>query len=124
MYPWVGLLGDDRKADKALSVLDRCRIRCGRVTSVHNGQLTVRYRPLVWDGRILALGEPVDEVVEAPLAGHGGIAVGDWVSLHWQWVCDRLTGRQLRALRGYTMRHLDLVNHRVAHSGPALALGG
>jgi Family of unknown function (DUF6390) len=124
VYPWVGLLGDDRKADKALIVLDKCRIRWGRVTSVHNGQLTVRCRPLVWDGRILALGDPVDEVVEAPLVRPGGINVGDWVSMHWHWVCDRLTGRQLRALRGYTMRHLDLVNHRVGHSGPALALGG
>jgi hypothetical protein len=28
----------------------------------------------------------------------------------------------LRALRGYTMRHLDLVNHRVERSGPATAL--
>jgi hypothetical protein len=50
-------------------------------------------------------------------------AVGDWVSLHWHWVCDRLSGRQVRALRGYTLRHLDLVNHRVEHSGPVTALG-
>ena len=32
---------------------------------------------------------------------------GDWVSLHWEWVCDRLTDASLRALRHYTRRHLD-----------------
>ena len=31
---------------------------------------------------------------------------GDWVSLHWDWICDRLSQRQLRALRGFTPRHL------------------
>jgi hypothetical protein len=121
VYPWVGLLGDDRKADKALTVLDRCRIRWGRITALREGEATVEYRPLEWDGRYLSLGGPATETAHtAPLPG---LAVGDWVSLHWHWVCDRLTPRQLRALRGYTMRHLDLVNHRVAHPGAALALG-
>ena len=48
---------------------------------------------------------------------------GDTVSLHWDWVCDKLTDRQLRALRTYTMRHLDMVNHRVEHPGPLAVLG-
>ena len=30
VYPWTGLLGDDRKAKHALMVLDRCRIRWAR----------------------------------------------------------------------------------------------
>jgi hypothetical protein len=38
------------------------------------------------------------------------------------WVCDRLTDRQLRALRAYSARHLDMVNHRVEHPGPVAAL--
>jgi hypothetical protein len=124
VYPWVGLLGDDRKADKALTVLDKCRIRWGRVTAVHGDRVEVRSRPLLWDGRHLALGEPVTEVAESSVASAAEMAVGDWVSLHWHWVCDRLSDRQVRALRSYTMRHLDLVNHRVGHSGPVAALGG
>jgi hypothetical protein len=47
---------------------------------------------------------------------------GDWVSLHWHWVCDRLTRRQLAALRHYTLRQLAITNHKVAHPGPAAAL--
>ncbi len=38
IYPWVGLLGDDRRAAQALTVLDRCRIRWGKVLSLHGDQ--------------------------------------------------------------------------------------
>jgi len=120
VYPWVGLLGDDRKAGHALTVLDRCRIRWGQVSAVHHGQVMVRSRPLLWDGRTLSLGEPQPET--ADIAVETKLAVGDWVSLHWNWVCDRLTGAQLRAPRAYSRRHLDMVNHGVEHSGPAAAL--
>jgi hypothetical protein len=122
VYPWVGLLGDDRKADRALTVLDRCRIRWGQVTAVEGDQVVVTSRPLRWDGRQLSLGDPAPETAQSSVVGTAGLAIGDWVSLHWDWVCDRLTERQLRAMRGYTMRHLDLVNHRVERSGPAVAL--
>lgn len=110
VYPWVGLLGDDRKADRALAVLDRCRIRWGEVTAVGYGQVTVRYRPLRWDGRHLWLGEPTAETARCSPETAAELRVGSLVSLHWDWVCDRLTARQARALRGYTVRHLDLVN--------------
>ena len=49
---------------------------------------------------------------------------GDWVSLHWQWVCDRLTVTQLVALRHYSAYHLGLVNQRLGGragtSGPRI----
>jgi hypothetical protein len=50
------------------------------------------------------------------------LAVGDWVSMHWEWVCDRLDARQLAALKHYTSLHLQMVNGGVEHSGAALAL--
>ena len=126
VYPWTGLLGDDRKAKHALMVLDRCRIRWGKVTAVQGDQATVEYRPLCWDGRLLTLGEPTTETARLALDSSAiahGIGPGDWVSLHWDWICDRLTQRQLRALRDFTLRHLDLVNDRVEHSGPLAVLG-
>ena len=36
VYPWVGLLGNDRMTRHALTVLDRCRVRWGKVIAVHN----------------------------------------------------------------------------------------
>jgi hypothetical protein len=124
VYPWVGLLGNDRMTTHALTVLDRCRVRWGKVITVHGDQATVESRPLRWDGRLLTLGEPAAETARLALNGlPGGVAAGDWVALHWDWVCDKLTDRQLRALRGYSQRHLDMVNHRVEHPGTVAALG-
>jgi hypothetical protein len=125
VYPWVDLLGKDRIATHALTVLDRCRVRWGQVTAVSGDQAVVRSQPLLWNGRHLHLGEPGTETARVAVDGVAHAArpaVGDWVSLHWDWVCDRLTTSQLRALLAYTARHLDLVNHRVEHSGPATAL--
>ena len=116
IYPWVGLLDDDRRAGQALTVLDRCRIRWGRVEALQGDQAVVRSRPLTFDGRHLGFGEPAAETATRTANGLGylrGLAVGDWVSLHWDWVCDVLTPTQLRALRHYTLRQLAITNLRV-----------
>jgi hypothetical protein len=126
IYPWVGLLGDDRRYEQALTVLDRCRIRWGQVQHVGADQLLVSSQPLLFSAGRLFLGDPVVETVERTLNGVGLVPqfqVGDWVSMHWEWVCDRLGARQLAALRRYTRLHLDVVNDRLDHSGAIAALG-
>lgn len=126
IYPWVGLLGHDRRGADALNVLDRCRIRWGQVQSVTGEQAVIDSRPLLFDGRQLSLGEPTRETAQCSLAGTevgAELRPGDWVSLHWEWVCDRLTEHQVATLRRYTLHHLDVVNDRVEHSGAVLALG-
>ncbi|MEP6599921.1 MAG: DUF6390 family protein [Actinomycetota bacterium] len=126
VYPWVGLLGDDRRYEQALMVLDRCRIRWGQVRQVRADQLVVESQPLLFEDGQLLLGAPIVETVERTLDGVGLVQdfkVGDWVSMHWEWVCDRLGARQLAALRHYTRLHLDVVNNRLDHSGAIIALG-
>jgi hypothetical protein len=124
VYPWVGLLRAGA-AEHPLRVLDRCRIRWGEVVAVTGGMVTVRFRPLVWDGRSLRLGPPTLEQAVGSrdgLALAGELRPGDRVALHWDWVCDRLTPRQLGALRHYTARQLTIVNG-LPHPAPAAALG-
>ena len=126
IYPWVGLLGDDRRHEQALSVLERCRVRWGQVKQVRADQLVVESQPLLFEDGRLVLGEPRIETVERTLNGVGLVQhfeVGDWVSMHWEWVCDRLSPRQLAALRHYTLEHLDMVNDRLDHPGALTALG-
>jgi hypothetical protein len=126
IYPYTGLLTDGRKAASALAVLDRCRIRWGRVLAVQGDQVVVRSSPLTWDGDVLALGEPRTETVVQSVDGVGmvgGVTPGDWVSLHWEWVCDRLTGAQVARLRRFTERHLAIVNDRTTRSLVPAVLG-
>jgi hypothetical protein len=125
VYPWVGLLTQTDRGEP-LEILDRCRIRWGKVVTSSRDTAVVRSRPLLWDGRRLELGAPRVETVTQGIAGSGFIdpvVPGEWVSLHWDWVCDRLTDRQLRNLRGFTARQLDLTNHRLAHPGPQMVMG-
>jgi hypothetical protein len=111
IYPWAGLMRGGR-IDEPLQVLDRCRIRWGKVQSLDGESATVLVRPLEWANGALVLGQPQVEVVHTlPPAS---AAVGDWVSLHWDWVCDRLTPRQLANLRGFSAHHLRLVNEELA----------
>jgi hypothetical protein len=125
VYPWVGLLGEDRKGRHALDVLDRCRIRWGRVTELDGETATVRCQALEWDGRRLSLGEPVLQRAVLSREGLGTsdpLRPGDWVALHWDWVCDRLSRRQLGYLRHFTAHHLRVVNDRLERPGVAAAL--
>ncbi len=123
VYPWLGLLRSGL-VDEPLRVLDRCRIRWGRVEATRGEVAVVRSRPLVWDGRMLHLGAPLVE--DATVATDGlrlaaSLQRGDWCALHWDWVCDRLDLPRVRALRAWTLRQLAAVN-AVAHPAPTAVL--
>ncbi|MGH3664871.1 MAG: DUF6390 family protein [Egibacteraceae bacterium] len=124
VYPWVGLLGAHR-GGHPLHILDRCRIRWGQVVATAGDEVVVSCRPLQWDGKALSLGPEATETARRAVDGLGFVTQlkpGDWVSLHWDWVCDRLSRRQLVDLRRFTIRQLDITNHRLRHPGPAMAL--
>lgn len=112
VYPWLGLLREGR-LDEPLRVLDRCRVRWGQVCAVGVGEAVVRSKPLVWDGRRLALGEDETERVRVSVGEHGldgALRPGAWCSLHWDWVCEGLDGPSLARLQHYTARQLSVVN--------------
>jgi hypothetical protein len=126
-YPWADLLSDERSTAQALRVLDQCRIRWGRVVADLDAQVVVESRPLEWDGVQLALGAPREETAVRGVDGvalTGRLTPGEWTSLHWEWVCDRLDPAQLLALRHYSAYHLRLVNQRLGAragmSGPRI----
>lgn len=126
IYPWTGLLREGRKAQQALTVIDQCRIRWGKVKAVQGDQVVVESTPLTWDGRTLGFGSRITETVTRSVDGVSMIddlETGDWVSMHWEWVCDVLSYRQVRYLRDFTARHLRIVNEGNLHKGPAALLG-
>lgn len=120
VYPWLGLL---RTGDVAqpLSVLDRCRITPARVEATDSGSVTVLAPALRWNGRALTLGPWERRAARFEDDGLGFVEPepGQWVSLHWDFVCDTLTDVQAAALLRANEQALVAVNRS---SGPAHVL--
>lgn len=115
VYPWSRLLTASGPGP-ALSVLDNCRIRWGRVMAASDGSALIRTRRLVWNGQMLRLGADIEEEVELTQDGVGFVSdakVGDWLALHWDWACDRLNAEELWQLRALTDWQLDVTNTRL-----------
>lgn len=123
VYPWVGLMRGGMGGEP-LTVLDRCRIRWGQVVDVLDETAVVASRPLTWDGRQLGLGAPRAETARLRRGGHAlahEVRPGDWVALHWDWVCDRLDPAHLAHLQRSTAVELAAVT-ACSYSAPATVL--
>jgi Family of unknown function (DUF6390) len=121
VYPWLGLLRTG-VVDEPLHVLDRCRVTPAVVRAAEGDELEVVLRPLVWDGRLLGLGPPQTRTVrwrDDGLALVSSPSPGELVSLHWDFVCDRLRPTAAAALERATARALAAVN-RSASTAHAL----
>lgn len=124
VYPWLGLLRSGMEGPP-LEVLDRCRIRVGRVQAVDGDMVSVLERPLLFQGSHLVEGPPQLGRARHGLTGlslAGRLEPGDLVSLHWDWVCDRLSAGEAGWLAACDRRNLDAVNG-AAVRGPAAACG-
>lgn len=114
IYPWSRLLAVS--SHQPLTVLDSCRIRWGQVVTVDDGHVVVRSRRLTWDGCQLGLAQPAEERVRRTIDGRGFVepVAGDWLALHWDWVCDRLTAADRSELQRWTAWQLRATNARLA----------
>jgi hypothetical protein len=115
VYPWTRLLSSGDPGP-ALHVLDSCRIRWARVTSVEGDHATVRGRHLDWNSRALQLGEEIEESVGLTADGRAFVtdpSPGDWLAVHWDLACERLTVDQLWQLRRWTDWQLAATNARL-----------
>jgi hypothetical protein len=115
VFPRVGMLRTG-EVDRALEVMDSCRIRWGRVLERDGDSLVVSAVPLeMLDGR-LRLGPPRVERVRGWIDGTGfvdEVTAGDVVSIHWDWACERLDARRLAALRSVTRAELEIANQTI-----------
>lgn len=116
VYPWVGLIRSGL-VDPGLEVVDRCRIRRGRVIEVLEGSAIVASDRLQWNGHSIEVGPTVTETVSTLETGDR-LTPGALVSLHWSWVCEQITERQAAWLSASQAYHLQLANQ----SGAAVKL--
>jgi len=112
VFPRLGLMRSG-STDNALKVMDSCRIRWGRVLERDGDFLVVSAVPLTMVDSKLKLGAPRAERIRGwqdGLGFIGDVAPDDIVSIHWDWACDTLDARRLRALQGWTTRELAIAN--------------
>jgi hypothetical protein len=112
VYPWLGLLRTG-VVSEPLHVLDQCRTAPALVQSCNGERAEVLARPLLWDGGALLLGRPEPRTVRWSDGGLSFLAVpspGEWVSLHWDFVCDRLSPGAARSLARANRQAIAAVN--------------
>lgn len=99
-----------------LETMDQCRISSGKVLAVEGPELVVDRQPIILVEGKLALGPAQRTRVVRQVESQGfadAAAVGDWVALHWGWVCEVITPRQEANLAHYTRYHLALANQTI-----------
>lgn len=90
--------------------LDFCRIAWGLVKNIDEDKVEVEYRPLILQPKP-RLGALIRRTINYERNFGQEIAVGDIVSFHWNFVCDKISSRQAELLEKYTLYHLKHVKH-------------
>lgn len=96
-----------------VEVLDKCRISWGVVESIADDAVCVRYDPVVLkDGKLAMGGSAVRETRRSAegLSYLNDLQVGELVSMHWGWICDRLAPAQVIRLSAETSHHIRIAN--------------
>jgi hypothetical protein len=97
----------------SLEVMENCRISWGQITEVEPTYFTIKAQPVTLQEGKLALAPAVSRRVLRQVDDKSfthKAAVGDWISIHWNWACDILTPEQVQALERFTHHHLQLAN--------------
>ena len=99
--------------EHTVETMDACKISWGQVKQLDETKVLVEYYPLVYQGDKLVLGSAENKWCqwqknEASFVRE--LRVGDWISIHWDWVCDKITEVQRQNLKYYTQLSINLAN--------------
>lgn len=96
-----------------VETMDACIINWGNVVHIEKSQITINTQPLTTDGSRLVFGKTRQRILR--LQGRKDVLVkdlhiGNWISCHWGYVCQKLTLSQLTQLKRYTRLSLLFAN--------------
>lgn len=96
-----------------VETMDACIINWGKIVKVNIGSLVIQTKPLRIMGKQLAFDKPIMRKIIAQ--GNNDLSfsklkVGDFVSYHWGYFCQKLTKLQLNNLIYYTSLSIKSAN--------------
>lgn len=102
--------------DHTIESMNDCRVSWGEVVQVGKQTMKVKSRPIVYESGKLKLAEY--KVVNVNFAIGDSIfnpipKIGDLVSFHWGWLCQKISASQAKNLERYTKESLFWANQTV-----------
>jgi hypothetical protein len=113
---WKGAINSGDS--KSVSAMDLCKISWGKVVEINKGSLEVEYQPIVLKADKLDLGKKVNHTVNLNIDNAGFIEVleiGDWISFHWNFACEKLALGQVANLEKYTRESIRIANRATSN---------
>lgn len=103
----LSLFAKKKKNRKIMDHINSCLIHPGEVTRVKEDVLKVRYKPVVFRKKMM-IGDY--QTKDIKINSINKYFLGDDVSFHWDWVCDKITDTQKRNIFLWNRYHIDLIN--------------
>jgi hypothetical protein len=98
-----------------LKSIDECRISWGKVKKINKSTIIVDWQPLIFLNDQLIISDNQDREVMTHFNDHGFVQhlqIGDTVTIHWGWVCEKINNSQLNNLKKYTLESLKIFNQQ------------
>jgi len=99
-----------------LESMDACRVSAGEVLAVDGPKITVKRRPIVYQGGKLSLGKPEGAQATRHLEANFDIEQlqpGVIISMHWGQPCEVITKKQAEELEKYTLQSIAFANQTI-----------
>lgn len=96
-----------------VATMDNCRISWGKVMGKLKDKIKVKTQELIYEDKQLKLKPGVIREVSWRIGDKKlikGIKKGDLITIHWGWVCEKVSKPQVLNLKKYTEWHLKLAN--------------
>lgn len=111
-----------------LKTMDKCRIGWGKIIKssklkIKNSSLKLKINSVIVETKVLTMNDnqlalSKSKVRELKVDYRGksflnNLKIGDWVSFHWGFVCDKLTKNQVKNLEFFTQKAIEFFNIRI-----------
>ena len=99
--------------EHTLETINECLILPAKVLKIKLGKLEVKYRPLIFKDNKLAFGDFSNKDIHFEFDNKKfirNIKIGEYVSMHWSWACDKLSELQVMNLDRWNRYSVRLAN--------------